>query len=74
MAFVEEEIPEEPIQVPLESLLYTVPDAQDIPNTNIATMDLARAMEGATCIVQEELFTTDCSTGSPLLNPDADCD
>jgi hypothetical protein len=32
MAFVEEEIPEEPIQVPPKSLLYTVLDAQDNPN------------------------------------------
>jgi hypothetical protein len=74
MDFMEEEILEEPIQVPLESLLYMVPDAQDNPNTNIAAIDSVMAMEGATCIVQEELPMTDHLDGPPLLNPVVDCD
>jgi hypothetical protein len=73
MAFVEEEFPEEPIQVPPESLLYTVLDAQDSPNTSIATTDTTTALEGATCIVQEEIPMMDRPTEPPLLNPDADC-
>jgi hypothetical protein len=35
-------------------------DAQDSPNTNIAATDPTTTMEGATCIVQEELPMTDC--------------
>jgi hypothetical protein len=74
MAYVEEEFPEEPIQVPPEFLLYTVPDSQDRPNTNIATMDTTTTMEGATCIVQEEIPPKDRPTGPPLPNPDMVCD
>jgi hypothetical protein len=51
MAFVEEEFPEEPIQVPLESLLYMVLNDYLHPSTRTeATMD------GATFIVQEEFL------------------
>jgi hypothetical protein len=74
MAFMEEEFPEEPIQVPPESLLYMVPDAQDRPNTSIAAMDTTTTMEGATCIVQEETPMMDCPVRPPLLNPEAECD
>jgi hypothetical protein len=34
MAYVEEKFPEEPIQVPPESLLYTVSDDYLFPSTN----------------------------------------
>jgi hypothetical protein len=68
MAFVEEEFPEEPIQVPPESLLYTVPDAHDCPNTSVVATDAVVAMDGTTCIVQEELPTTNCSSHPPPLN------
>jgi hypothetical protein len=48
MAYVEEEIPEEPIPIPQKSLLYTVLDPQDRPNTNFTTMDTEVTMEGDT--------------------------
>jgi hypothetical protein len=41
MAYVEEEIPEEPITVPTKSLLYTVLDH----------LSTATTLEGETCIV-----------------------
>ena len=69
MAFVEEEFLEEPIQIPLESPLYTVLDAHDSPNTNVAATDAVTAMDGATFIVQEELLMTDCRAEPPPLNP-----
>jgi hypothetical protein len=72
MAFMEEEISKEPIQVPPDSLLYTISDAQDSPNTSIVATDPVTSMEGATCIVQEELPTMNYPTGPPLLNPIAD--
>jgi hypothetical protein len=59
MAYVEEEIPEEPITVPPESLLYTVPDHQDRPNTSLPATTTVEAMEGATCIIQEEIPLVD---------------
>jgi hypothetical protein len=34
MPIVEEEIPEEPIMVPPNSLLYTVPNPRDPPSTS----------------------------------------
>jgi hypothetical protein len=52
MAFMEEEFPEEPIQIPPESPLYTVLDAHDSPNTNVVATDAVTAMDGATFIVQ----------------------
>jgi hypothetical protein len=54
MAFVEEEFLEEPIQVPPESLLYTVSDDYLRPNTSVVVTGTEAAMDGATCIVQEE--------------------
>jgi di/tripeptidase len=72
MAYVEEEILEEPIQVPPDSLLYMVSDPQDRPSTNIATMDTETTMEGATCIVQEEIPQMDRPTEPPLLNSDTE--
>jgi hypothetical protein len=57
MAFVEEEFPEEPIQVPPESLLYTVLDAHIRPNTSVVVTGTTTTMDGATCIVQEEFPT-----------------
>jgi hypothetical protein len=55
MAYVEEEIPEEPIMVPPDSLLYTVPDSQDPPSTSHSASATTCAMEGVTCIIQEEI-------------------
>jgi hypothetical protein len=49
-------IPEEPIQVPPESLLYTVPDDYLRPNTSKVDTGTEETMEGATCIVQEEFL------------------
>jgi hypothetical protein len=69
MAFVEEEFLEEPIQIPLELPLYTVLDAHDSPNTNVAATYAVTAMDGATFIVQEELLMTDCRVEPPPLNP-----
>jgi hypothetical protein len=51
MAYVEEEISEEPIQVPLESLLYMVPDAHDNPNTSITATNPVKSMEDTPFIV-----------------------
>jgi hypothetical protein len=51
MAYVEEEILEEPITVPLDSLLYTVPYHHDRPNTNIPATSTTISLEGETCIV-----------------------
>jgi hypothetical protein len=70
MAYVEEEIPEEPILVPPDSLLYMVPDPQDRPNTSLTTMDTEATMEGATCIVQEEIPWMDRPTEPPLPTSD----
>jgi hypothetical protein len=54
MAYVKEEFPEEPIQVPAESLLYTVSVDYLCPNTSKVDTGTEATMEGATCIVQEE--------------------
>jgi hypothetical protein len=54
MAYVEEVILEEPIQVPPESLLFTVPDDLQFPSHNTMSTSAQAAMEGATCIVEEE--------------------
>jgi hypothetical protein len=54
MAYVEEVIPEEPIQVPPESLLFTVPDDLQFPSLNTMSTSTQDAMEGTTCIVEEE--------------------
>jgi hypothetical protein len=51
MAYVEEEFPEEPITVLLDSLLYTVLDPQDQPNTSLPSFSTECAMEGVTCII-----------------------
>jgi hypothetical protein len=59
MAYVEEEIPEEPITVFPDSLLYIVLDPQDWPNTSLPATATADAMEGATCIIQEEIPLAD---------------
>jgi hypothetical protein len=74
MAYVEEEILEEPIMVPPDSLLYMVPDPHDRPNTSLTTMDTVAALEGATCIVQEEIPWTDRPTEPPLPTSDMDRD
>jgi hypothetical protein len=55
MAYVEEEFPEEQITVQPDSLLYTVPDHHDRPNTSLPTIPTTTALEGTTCIVQEEI-------------------
>jgi hypothetical protein len=72
MAYVEEEIPEEPILVPPDSLLYTVLDPQDRPNTSLTTMDTEATLEGDTCIVQEEIPWTDRPAEPPLPTLDTD--
>jgi hypothetical protein len=54
MAYVEEEFLEEPIQFPLKYLLFTVPDDLLFPSTNKASTCTQDAMEGTTCIVEEE--------------------
>jgi hypothetical protein len=56
MAYIEEEFPEEPIQVPSESLLFTVPDDLQFPNINKASTRTESTMEGATCIDEEEFL------------------
>jgi hypothetical protein len=43
---------------------------QDRPNTNILAMDTEEAMEGATCIVQEEIPQMDCLVEPTFLNSD----
>jgi hypothetical protein len=54
MAYVEEVILEEPIQVPSESLLFTVPDDLQLPSHHTMSISTQAAMEGATCIIEEE--------------------
>ena len=65
MAYVEEEIPKEPITVPPNSLLYIVSDPQDRPSTNHFASATTCAMEGVTCIIQEEILLVD----SPIEPP-----
>jgi hypothetical protein len=55
MAYVEEVIMEEPIQVPLKSPLFTVLDNFSFPNHSTMSTSAQDAMEGATYIVEEEL-------------------
>jgi hypothetical protein len=59
MAYVEEEILEEPIQVPLESLLFIVSNDWQPPSHNPATTRAPSTMEGATCIIEEEFLHLD---------------
>jgi hypothetical protein len=61
MAYVEEEIPEEPIQFPPESLLFTVPDnwqpPSQFPTSTSASGTIHQAQEAreeTTCIIEEE--------------------
>jgi hypothetical protein len=61
MAYVEEEISEEPIQVPLESLLFIVTDNWHPPNHILVSKSAStivqkahKAREKATCIIEEE--------------------
>jgi hypothetical protein len=51
MAYVEEEILEEPNTVPPDSLLYTVSDPQHHPSTNHSAYATTYTMEGDTCII-----------------------
>jgi hypothetical protein len=69
MAYVEEEIPEEPIQVPPESLLFTVPDnwqpPNHIPTSTSASAIIQQAQEAreeTTCIIEEEFLHLDLRT------------
>ena len=55
MAYVEEEISEEPIQVPSESLLFTAPEDLQFPNINTNSTNAQDSMEGTTDIIEEEL-------------------
>jgi hypothetical protein len=66
MAYVEEEIPKEPIMVFPDSILYTVADLQDRSNTSLPTTATTKAMEGETCIIQEEIPLVDCLIETPL--------
>jgi hypothetical protein len=51
-----EEIPSVPPQIPLASLLYTVPDFQAPPNTSgQSTLGIDSALEMETCIIEEEI-------------------
>jgi hypothetical protein len=59
MAYIEEEILEEPIQVPPESLLFTVSDDWHPPSHNPASTRAPTTMEGATCIIEEEFLHLD---------------
>jgi hypothetical protein len=54
MAYFEEEILEEPIQVPPESLLFIVSNDWQPPSHNITRTRSPFSMEGATCIIEEE--------------------
>jgi hypothetical protein len=56
MDYVEKLIPKEPIQVPLESLLFTVPDDLQFPIHNKTSTGTHVAMEDTTCIVEEEFL------------------
>jgi hypothetical protein len=73
MAYVEEEFPKEPIQVPPEFLLYMVLDSEDRPNTSTTTTDTMTTIEGTTCIVQEETHTKANPTKPLLPNPNMIC-
>jgi hypothetical protein len=55
MAYVKEENLEEPIQVPPESL-FTILDDLQSPIHNPASTSVEVAMEGVTCIVEEEFL------------------
>jgi hypothetical protein len=70
MAFIEEEFPEEPIQVPPENLLYRVLDAHIHPNMSVVVTGTKAVMVGATCIIQEEFPIVK----PPPLNIVEDCD
>jgi hypothetical protein len=70
MAYVEEEIPEEPITVSPYSLLYTVLDPQDWTSTSLPTFSIECSMEGATCIIQEENPLVDHPFEPPLPTSD----
>jgi hypothetical protein len=66
MAFVEEEIPEEPSQVPPESLLFTIPNnwqpPSQIPTSTSAPTTILQAQEAreeTTCIIEEEFLHLD---------------
>ena len=67
MAYVEEEILEEPIQVPSESLLFTVPEALQFPNINTNRTNAQDSMEGATDIIEEE-FSEDFLQRAPSIS------
>jgi len=45
---------EEPIEVPSESLLFTIPYDLHLPNHHIVSISAQATMEGTTCIVEEE--------------------
>jgi hypothetical protein len=54
MTYVEEEFPKEPIMVPPDSLIYTVLDQHDRPNTNILAISTMKYLKGGTFIVPKE--------------------
>jgi hypothetical protein len=66
MAYVEEEIPAEPITILPDSLLYIVLDHHDRPDTSLPATATAKALEGTTCIVQEEILWEDHPVEPPL--------
>jgi hypothetical protein len=56
MAYIEEETPAVPPQIPLAPSLYTVPDFQAPPNTSgQPTLGFNSALEMETCIIEEEI-------------------
>ena len=66
MAFVEEEIPDEPSQVPPESLLFTIPNnwhsPSQIPTSTSAPTTILQAQEAreeTTFIIEEEFIHLD---------------
>jgi len=51
MAYVEEEIQEEPIMILSDSLIYTTSDPQDQPSTSHSASATSCGIEGVTCII-----------------------
>jgi len=49
------------VQVPPESLLYTVSNANIRPNTSVVVTGTTMTMDDVTCIVQEEFPTVEPS-------------
>jgi hypothetical protein len=70
MAYVEEVIPEEPLQLPLESLLFTVPENWQ-PPSHFSVKFTAPAIEFFTCIMEEAEEVHTCIMGEEFLHLDS---